>query len=155
MSGGLLLLLFIVAFVGICIWQFIETRNALATTSVTSRQPPQQCAQLIGTSFEGARSLLWTRVAGPGTINMRRRGYKGGITMSITIEPMENGGTRVDMWASRYFEYMFVLANFAGVVNRRKRTLGRILTEPAPQLGVGSDPSQRVDRSDAYGSHSS
>lgn len=127
------LVLLILGFVGILVWQFIETRNALATTSVVSRHAPEQPAQLIDAAFGGARSMLWTNTSGPGTINRRRRGWKHGITMSNTIEPVPEGGARIDMWASQYTQYLFVLANFAGVVNRRKRAIARILAEPFSQ----------------------
>ncbi|ROO61552.1 hypothetical protein EDC02_3492 [Micromonospora sp. Llam0] len=59
---------------------------------------------------------------------MRRRGVRGGITMSIDIEPLPGGGTRVDMWASGTVVYLGFLVNFAGVVNRRKRAIARRLT---------------------------
>lgn len=133
--------LLFLAIIGIWIWQFIETRNALATTSVESRYSPQQCAQLIGTAFEGARTLLWTDQAGPGAINKRRRGYKRGITMSIDVQPLADGGTRVDMWASQYLQYFFALVNFAGVVNRRKRAIARLLTQPGSQPAGDSQES--------------
>lgn len=133
------LLLLILAFVGILVWQFIETRNALATTSVVSRYAPERSAQLIDTAFGGARSMLWTNTSGPGTINKRRRGWRRGITMSITIEPLPEGGARIDMWASQYAQYLFVLANFAGVVNRRKRAITRILAEPASRPAVSAN----------------
>ena len=83
--GAFIFILLILVFAGICVWQFIETRNALATTSVLTRHTPDQTAQIIETAFGGARSVLWTNERGPGTINKRRRGYKRGITMSIDI----------------------------------------------------------------------
>lgn len=133
------LVLLILGFVGILVWQFIETRNALATTSVVSRHTPEQSAQLIDTAFGGARSMLWTNTSGPGTINKRRRGWKHGITMSITIEPLPEGGSRVDMWASQYVQYFVVLANMAGVVSRRKRAIARILAEPGNQPALSAN----------------
>lgn len=81
-------------------------------------------------AFTGPRAILWTTVSGPGTINMRRRGVRGGITMSITIEPRPDGGSVVDMWASEAVVYLGLLVNFAGVVNRRKRAIARALTAP-------------------------
>ena len=48
--------------------------------------------------------------------------------MSITIEPRPGGGSRVEMWASDTVVYLGVLVNFAGVVNRRKNAIGRLLT---------------------------
>ncbi|WP_158632210.1 hypothetical protein [Micromonospora sp. Llam0] len=48
--------------------------------------------------------------------------------MSIDIEPLPGGGTRVDMWASGTVVYLGFLVNFAGVVNRRKRAIARRLT---------------------------
>ena len=131
--GAFIFILLILVFAGICVWQFIETRNALATTSVLTRHTPDQTAQIIETAFGGARSVLWTNERGPGTINKRRRGYKRGITMSIDIEPQPDGRTQVSMWASRYAEYMFVLANMAGVVNRRKKAIALLLMEPVGQ----------------------
>src|ERR1700739_4166939 len=131
--GAFIFILLILVFAGICVWQFIETRNALATTSVLTRHTPDQTAQIIETAFGGARSLLWTNERGPGTINKRRRGYKRGITMSIDIEPQPDGRTQVSMWALRYAEYMFVVANMAGVVNRRKKAIALLLMEPAGQ----------------------
>lgn len=125
----------VAGFVAVFIWQLVESRNALATTSITTHLPPQQVAQLIESAFSGARSILWTTTSGPGTINMRRRGFRGGITMSIDIEPLPEGGCRVDMWASETVVYLGVLHNFAGVVNRRKRAIARLLTsEQAPAL---------------------
>jgi hypothetical protein len=48
--------------------------------------------------------------------------------MSITVEPRADGGSRVEMWASETLVYLGVLVNFAGVVNRRKKAIGRVLT---------------------------
>jgi hypothetical protein len=127
------LFLAILIILGVLAWQFLEGRKALATTSVRTRYTPEQAAGIIGTAFGGVRSVLWTDTAGPGTINKRRVGARGGITMSIAIEPLPDGGCRIDMWASRYAELMMVLVNFAGVVNRRKRAIIRMLIEPDTQ----------------------
>jgi hypothetical protein len=113
------------------VWQFIETRNAVATTTVESAHEPARVAQLVQEAFAGPRAVLWTATAGPGVINMRRRGVRGGITMSIDIEARPGGGSTVDMWASRTITYFGVLVNFAGVVNRRKKAIGRELTSVA------------------------
>ncbi len=148
------LVLLILGFVGILVWQFIETRNALATTSVVSHYTPEQSAQLIDTAFGGARSMLWTNTSGPGTINRRRRGWRRGVTMSITIEPVPEGGARIDMWASQYVQYLFVLANFAGAVNRRKRAIARILAEPVSQPALsmnGQAGIQAYDQAETQG----
>jgi hypothetical protein len=131
--GAFIFILFILVLAGILVWQFIETRNALATTSVLTRHTADETAQIIESAFGGPRSLLWTNDRGPGTMNKRRRGYKHGITMSIDIEPQQDGRTQVSMWASRYAQYMFVLANMAGVVNRRKKAIALLLMEPAGQ----------------------
>jgi hypothetical protein len=131
--GAFVFILVILAFAGILVWQFIETRNALATTSVLTRHTPDETAQIIESAFGGPRSVLWTNDRGPGTMNKRRRGYKRGITMSIDIQPQPDGRTQVSMWASRYMQYMFVLANMAGVVNRRKKAIALLLMEPAGQ----------------------
>ncbi|MFY1637204.1 hypothetical protein ACN27F_28690 [Solwaraspora sp. WMMB335] len=109
-------------------WQLYETRQAVATTTVESPCEPAQVAQIIRDAFGGPRAVLWTTTSGPGMINMRRRGVHGGITMSIDIEPLSGGGTRVDMWASGTVVYLGLLVNFAGVVNRRKRAIARRLT---------------------------
>ncbi|MDG4765035.1 hypothetical protein O7632_13135 [Solwaraspora sp. WMMD406] len=124
------LLCFAVVVVPIAIigWQLYETRQAVATTTVDSPYEPAQVAQIIRDAFGGPRAVLWTTTGGPGTINMRRRGVRGGITMSIDIEPLSGGGTRVDMWASGTVVYFGFLVNFAGVVNRRKRAIARRLT---------------------------
>jgi hypothetical protein len=120
----------VIVFVGVIVWQYVESQRAVATTSVLTRYTPQQTAEIIAGAFGGARSVLWTRASGPGAINMRRRGRAQGITMSIDLTPEANGVTRVDMWASAYANYLGVLVNFAGVVNRRKRAIGRLLAEP-------------------------
>jgi hypothetical protein len=139
------IVLIILVFIGIVIWQFIEGQNATATTSVLTRYTPQQAAQIIDSAFGGARSMLWTKAKGPGNINRRRRGIRGGITMSIDLTPQQDGMTRVDMWASETVVYLLVLHNFAGPVNRRKRAIGRLLAEPqaqqlAPQPQGGQAP---------------
>lgn len=82
-------------------------------------------------AFTGARSVLWTPASGPGAINMRRRGTRGGITMSIDIEQWRDGGCEGSMWASQTVVYLGVLVNFAGVVNRRKKAIARALTQNA------------------------
>jgi hypothetical protein len=128
--GGFVAVLVGLAIVGFVVWQFIESRNALATTSVLTRYTPEQAAQLINGAFGGARSVLWTNTSGEGTINKRHRGHRGGITMAITIEPLPDGGCRIDMWASEHLEYLLVFVNFAGVVNRRKKAIARLLAEP-------------------------
>jgi len=58
--------------------------------------------------------------------------------MSIDIEPRPGGGSRVDMWASDTVVYLGTLANFAGVVNRRKNAIESLLT--TGQLASGSRP---------------
>lgn len=130
--GGFFAVLVVLAIVGFLVWQFIESRNAVATSSVLTRYPPQQAAQVINGAFGGARSVLWTNASGEGTINKRRRGYHDGITMSIDIVPLPEGGCRVDMWASQTWSYVWlpVVVNMAGVVNRRKKAIARLLAEP-------------------------
>jgi hypothetical protein len=120
----------VLAFIGVIVWQYVESQHAVATTSVLTRYTPEQAAEIIMGAFGGARSVLWTRASGPGTINMRRRGRAQGITMSIDLTPEANGVTRIDMWSSAYSHYLGVLIGFAGVVNRRKRAIGRLLAEP-------------------------
>lgn len=127
MEGFLCLL--VVGFIGLLVWQFIESRRAVATTSVDTACEPAKVVHIVRGAFTGPRAVLWTTATGPGTVNMRRRGFRGGITMSIDIEPRSGGGSRVDMWASDTLVYFFVLVNFAGVVNRRKRAIGRLLAE--------------------------
>jgi hypothetical protein len=114
--------------VGVLVWQFAETRNALATTAVQTALEPDQVVQIIREAFTGPGALLWTTASGPGDINMRRRGVRGGITMSIDVAPGPGGGSQVEMWASETVAYLGVLVNFAGVVNRRKNAIGRRLT---------------------------
>jgi hypothetical protein len=130
----------VIGIFAILIWQFVESRNAVATTAVTTPLPPQRVAQIVESAFTGARSILWTNTAGPGMINKRRRGHRGGITMSIDIEPVP-GGSRVDMWASQTVVYLGFIHNFAGVVNRRKRAIARLLAvggPAAPRTGPGA-----------------
>jgi hypothetical protein len=123
---------FVAGLLGVLVWQFIESRRAEATTSIDSVYEPAQAAQIVRDAFTGPRAILWTAVNGPGTINMRRRGIHGGITMSITIEPRPRGGSRVDMWASNTVIYLGLLVNFAGVVNRRKTAIMRGLAPAQP-----------------------
>jgi hypothetical protein len=113
--------------VGLVVWQLIETRAAIATTVHETVCDPARAAGIVREAFTGPRAVLWTTASGPGTINMRRRGIRGGITMSISVEPLPNGGSRVAMWASETVVYLGFLVNFAGVVNRRKRAIGRLL----------------------------
>lgn len=130
MGFFVVVLLLFAAFV---IWQFIESRKAVATTSVITRYTPAQAVAIINGAFGGARSALWTTTSGPGMLNQRRRGVNRGITMSIDITPQGEGVTRIDMWASQFTVFMLVLVNFAGVVNRRKRAIARLLAEPDTQ----------------------
>lgn len=131
-----LCLMIVAGVFAIGIWQLVESRNALATTSITTSYSPQQVFEIIEGAFGGARSILWTNTGGAGDINKRRRGVRGGITMSIDIEPGPGGGSRVDMWASETVVYLGFLHNFAGVVNRRKRAIARLLTtERSPARG--------------------
>lgn len=123
----LLFVLAVLALVAFLIQQRNATKNALATTRVESRLPPQEVASRIANTFGGAQAMLWTNGGGPGSINMRRRGKDGGITMSITIEPSATGGSIVDMWASNYNEYFIFFANFAGSVNSKKKAIARQL----------------------------
>jgi hypothetical protein len=125
---GLFCFLLVIAPIGVFAWQFSETRRAVETTTVETAYDPTQVMQIVRAQFAGTRAVLWTTANGPGTINMRRRGLRGGITMSITVEPGPGGGSRVDMWASETLVYLGLLVNFAGVVNRRKKAIGRELT---------------------------
>ena len=121
------LLVLVLAFVGIFVWQFMATKSALATTRVESRLSVEDAAQVVQGVFGGARNALWTGASGPGAINMRRRGKDGGIVMSVDIEQMPGGGSATNMWASSYNEYLVVLANFAGSVNSRKKAIAQLL----------------------------
>ncbi|MBO4139131.1 hypothetical protein J5U46_03040 [Micromonospora tulbaghiae] len=137
---GLVCFGIVAALIGFFVWQFIETRNAVATTVVDTTCDPAQAIEAVREAFGGSRSVLWTGTSGPGMINMRRRGFRGGVTMSIDIEPHPGGGSRVEMWASRTVEYMGILVNFAGVVNRRKTVIARLLADAESartQGGVG------------------
>ena len=122
-----LCVLAVIGLVGFLAWQFIETRNATETMSVRTNYDPNQTAEIINNAFTGVREVLWANASGPGTINKRRRGKDGGITMSIDIEPLPDGGSQVDMWASETNVYLGLLVNFAGVVNRRKKAIARML----------------------------
>ncbi|GAA4263581.1 hypothetical protein [Dactylosporangium darangshiense] len=127
---GFFCFVLVAGIVGVLVWQFIETRKALETTTVQTASSPAQVAQIVREAFTGPIALLWTTTSGPGSINMRRRGVRGGITMSIDIEPRPGGGSQVEMWASETVVYLGVLVNFAGVVNRRKNAIERRLTSP-------------------------
>lgn len=120
------LIVVVTLIVALIVWQYIATRKAISTTVVRTQVPPGQAADIVRSSFSGARGLLWTDESGPGTINKRRRGKDRGITMSITIEPAA-GGSELIMWASQYTEYLFLFANFAGSVNSRKNSIARKL----------------------------
>ncbi|GIF77864.1 hypothetical protein [Asanoa siamensis] len=126
---GFLCFLVVAGLIGFVVWQFVESRNAVATTRVETTHDPATVVQVVREAFAGPRAVLWTSTGGPGDINMRRRGVRGGITMSIDVEPAPGGGSFVDMWASSTVNYLGVLVNFAGVVNRRKKAIGRRLTE--------------------------
>ncbi|MGA5301436.1 hypothetical protein ACPCHT_16010 [Nucisporomicrobium flavum] len=129
---GFLCFLVVAGIIGVFGWQLAETRRAVATTVVDTRLSPGEAARVAREAFTGARAVLWTSTAGPGTINMRRRGVHRGITMSITIRPRENGGSEVAMWASETVVYLGMLVNFAGVVNRRKTAIGRAMLTAVP-----------------------
>ncbi|MBF5033125.1 MULTISPECIES: hypothetical protein [unclassified Micromonospora] len=135
---GLVCFGIVAALIGFFVWQFIETRKAVATTVVDTTCDPAQAVEVVREAFGGPRSVLWTGTSGPGMINMRRRGMRGGITMSIDIEPHPGGGCRVEMWASRTVEYLGILVNFAGVVNRRKTVIGRLLADAESTGATGS-----------------
>lgn len=124
-------MLVVIAIVGILAWQLYETRQAVAMTTVETRYDTAQAAELVEQAFSGPRAVLWTSAGGPGTLNKRRRGVRGGITMAIGIEARPGGGSLVRMWASETVVYLGFLVNFAGVVNRRKRAIARLLTGPA------------------------
>ncbi|UQU64001.1 hypothetical protein COUCH_34330 [Couchioplanes caeruleus] len=129
---GFLCFLAVAGPIGIFAWQLVETRRAVATTVVDTPLSPNEAARVTQEAFTGPRAVLWTSTAGPGTINMRRRGIHRGITMSITIRPRENGGSEVSMWASETVIYLGALVNFAGVVNRRKNAIGRAMVAAVP-----------------------
>lgn len=59
--------------------------------------------------------------------------------MSIDIEPLPDGGCRIDMWASRYLTYLLFFVNMAGVVTRRKRAIAKLLAEPDTQQLVAAN----------------
>jgi hypothetical protein len=69
---------------------------------------PERTAEIVKNGFDGARSVLWGNVNGPGTINKRWRGKDGGIVMSINIEHLGSGGSRVDRWASQTNRYLIL-----------------------------------------------
>ena len=125
---GLLCLVVVAGLIGFVVWQYIETRNAVTRTTVSTACEPAAAARIVNDAFIGPRSVLWTPVGGPGTINMRRRGARGGITMAIVIERRAGGGSEVTMWASETTVYLGLLVNFAGVVNRRRAAIGHALT---------------------------
>lgn len=72
----------------------------------------------------------------------RRRGPHGGITMSIDIVPLADGGCRITMWTSdsRRCAWLPIVISQAGVVSERKKAIARLLAEPDPrQLAADSD----------------
>jgi hypothetical protein len=125
--SGFAIFLVVLAIVAFLVWQRAATTKALATTRVESPLPPDEAVKRIRNTFGGAQALLWTEGAGPASINMRRRGKDGGITMSINVERGSRGGAVVDMWTSSYNRYFGFLANFAGAVNSKKKVLARQL----------------------------
>lgn len=136
---GFVCFLLVALIIGVFAWQFAETRKAVATSSIESAHDPARAAEIINAAFTGARAILWTDTSGPGTLNKRRRGKDGGITMSIDVEPRPGGGSRVDMWASQTNVYLGFFVNFAGVVNRRKKAIAELLASTPiarePQVG--------------------
>lgn len=136
-----ILVIIIILIVATFAWQFIQSRRAVATTSVLTRYTEQQVVHFIESVFQGGvKSLAWTNDRGPGRINKRRRagtlrGVKQSITMSINITREPNGVLRVDMWASAYATYLLLWVNFAGAVVSRKKAIAKVLAEPdAEQL---------------------
>ncbi|WP_339122915.1 hypothetical protein [Pseudonocardia sp. D17] len=126
-SGTSLLLILVLLFIAVFIWQYVASGNARTTTRVETPRAPQEAAQVVQQAFSGARSALWTATSGPGAFNMRRRGKDGGITMSIDVHALPAGGSAVDMWASDYNQRFVALINFAGSVNSRKKAIAREL----------------------------
>jgi hypothetical protein len=86
---------------------------------------PERTVEIVKKGFDGARSVLWGNVNGPGTFNKRRRGKDRVIVLSINIENLGSGGSRLDRWASQTNRCLILFVNFAGVVNRRKTAIAR------------------------------
>lgn len=103
---------------------FIQTGSrARETTSLTTMHSPEETVVIVKSAFNGSSGMLWTDDNGPGTVNMRRRGKDGGITISIAIDPAPGGGSSVSMWASKFNVYFIFLVNFAGAVNSKKKAI--------------------------------
>jgi len=141
--------IFIILIGAFAAWQLVQSRRAVATTTVLTRYTEQEAIQKIQSAFSGGtKSLLWTDGRGPGRINKRRRagtlrGVKQSITMSIDITPQPSGLLRVDMWASEWASYLGIFVNFAGAVVSRKSAICKVLVEP--------DTAQLADK--LYDSH--
>lgn len=112
--GIVIVMLVLAGIVALLVWQFRQTKNAEATTKVVTTVSPARAAQIVREAFGGPRSLLWTDTGSPGSMNMRRRGVRGGITMSIDIAAAPNGGAVVSMSASEANYYLVFFANFRG-----------------------------------------
>lgn len=84
-------------------------------------------------AFRGSRTrpAVWTNRSGPGAIR-RHRDPHDGITMSIDIVSLAEGGRRADMWVSKTWHYIWLpfVTNRVGVACNHKKAVARLLEKP-------------------------
>jgi len=92
----------------------------------------------------------WKRMTGPGDINVRPTFKRNAPTISISVEPLPNGGTEVSIWLSQWGRRLGMVEH-AQLVWRRKRALaarlqaaGGVATQPAVAGAATAAPSTPV-----------
>jgi hypothetical protein len=79
----------------------------------------------------------WSRVAGPGHVNVRQKLRSRGPTISIDVEPGSGSGSEVDIWMSSS-STRYGMVNHGQLVWRKKRALASALTSVGSTTVGGS-----------------
>lgn len=119
---GFLLVLLLLACVAWVVFTQVGGRQQI---TFSTEHDVAEARQIVAASF----GVVWTRVQGRGQENFRPKMRAHAPVLSIDYEPVEGGGSTVDIWCSDY-KTKFGLMVHAQLMWRKKRALARALNPP-------------------------
>jgi len=129
---GVVIFLLVVSFIG---WAAFTQISARQQTSVSCPYDVATARAVVARCF----GATWASVAGKGDLNFKPRMRARAPVISVSFDPSDHGGSKVDVWCSA-FAKRYGLLEHGQLVWRKKRALARALAEPVP--GSSRPPAQ-------------
>lgn len=115
--------------VGAIVWEVWAGNEAKKDDETVVRMSPARVADLVD---DNVGKVLWSRVDGEGDLNYKRRSVKGdGPTLSIAMEELGDGRTRVNVAMTRWRVTYGLVVHFGVSAWRLKRKLMKHLDATA------------------------